>query len=55
MIGQNIMRQEIQIEIKRKAESERPHVAAEEVRCQNITGKPWPRGDTQIIKKWVNL
>ena len=35
---------------RKKAESERCHVTAEEEGCQNLTGKPQPYGDIQINK-----
>ena len=33
---------------EKKAESGRYHVATEGEKCQNLTGKPQPCGDTQI-------
>ena len=46
MTGQNIARQEIQAEIEEERRGY--HVTDEGERCQKLTSKPQPRGDTQI-------
>ena len=37
------------------AESERSHVALPETDTKTLSGKPQPRDNTQINKKWIKL
>ena len=39
---------------RKKAESGRRHVAAEEERCQNLTDKSQPCDDTQVNRRKIH-